>query len=76
MSTRCKFVCISKTIRGAGEQEQKSFEFTPVTGGSDENKSFWKWTPSGKLEFSCLNPDVEFEVGKEYYLDLTPVLPF
>lgn len=67
---RAKFVCMSKTVRGSGENLQHSFEFAPVTGGSDENKSFWKWTPSGKLEMQCLNPSVDFEVGKEYYLDL------
>jgi hypothetical protein len=71
MGTRCKFVCVSKEIRGAGENQQHCFEFTPVTGGSDEDKSFWKWTPSGKLEFSCLNPNVDFEVGKAYFLDLS-----
>lgn len=72
MKTRCKFVCVSKEIRGGGENQQHRFEFTPVSGGSDENKNFWKWTPSGKLEFSCLNPNIDFEVGKEYYLDLAP----
>lgn len=72
--TRAKFLCVSKTIQGAGENQQNSFTFTPVTGGSDENKSYWKWTPSGKLEFNCLNPAVDFEPGKEYYLDISPVV--
>lgn len=71
MITRCKFACVSKTISGAGENQTNTFVFTPVTGGNDENKSFWKWTPSGKLEFNCLNPNVDFEIGKDYYLDIT-----
>lgn len=72
MTTRCKFVCVSKTIRGAGENKNNEFEFAPVTNGSDENKTFWKWTPSGSLKFSCLNPAVDFETGKNYYLDISP----
>ncbi len=70
--TICKFVCISKTIRGAGENQTNQFEFTPVTGDSPANKEFWKWTPSGKLEFQCLNPQVEFAVGAEYMIEITP----
>lgn len=69
--TRCKFKCISKTISGDGENRSNRFEFTPVTDGTPEDKQFWKWTPSGRLEFSCLNPNVDFEIGKTYYLDLT-----
>jgi hypothetical protein len=29
-----------------------SVELWPVTSGSEENKSFWKYTPSGKLTMS------------------------
>lgn len=71
MTTRCKFTCQSKTIRGAGDNQTNGFEFTPVTGGTPEDKSFWKWTPSGKLEIQCTNPDVHFEPGKTYYLDIS-----
>lgn len=72
MATRCKFTCVSKTIRGSGDGQTTEYEFSPVTNGTDEDKSFWKWTPSGSLKFSCLNPAVNFETGKTYYLDLTP----
>lgn len=68
MSTRCKFTCSSKTITGAGEHKQHRFEFVPVTG--QDNKEFWKYTPSGKLEFNCLNPNVDFETGKDYFIDI------
>jgi hypothetical protein len=71
MTTRCKFTCQSKTLRGSGENAQVEYEFTPVTGGTPEDKSFWKWTPSGKLNFACLNPNVNFEPGKTYYLDIS-----
>lgn len=71
MNTRCKFTCVSKTTRGAGENKTNEYEFTPVTSGSDEDKSFWRWTPSGSLKFACLNPNVDFETGKTYYVDIS-----
>jgi hypothetical protein len=69
MKTQLKFICVSKTIRGAGESQTKEYEFTAVTTG-EANKSFWKWTPSGSLKFQCVNPAVDFETGKEYDLEL------
>jgi hypothetical protein len=45
-----------------------------VTDGSEENKTFWKYTPSGVIDMSITNPDAvnQFELGKEYYVDFTP----
>lgn len=65
--TRCKFKCDTVTEHGSGEL---SASFSAVTSGSDENKDFWKYTPSGSLTLQCLNPSVEFEPGKEYYIDI------
>jgi len=65
--TRAKFVCQSVTDHG----DTKSVVLMPVTGGTDENKSFWKYTPSGKIEMSVMNPDVKFEPKKSYYVDFT-----
>lgn len=46
----------------------------PVTNGSEENKTFWQYTPSGKLGM-YMNAGVaaadQFEPGQEYYLDFT-----
>jgi len=42
----------------------------PVTTGSEENKAFWEFTPSGKIELHISNPDAVFEFG-EYYVDFT-----
>lgn len=46
-----------------------------VTGTSEENKTFWKYTPSGKIEMEIDNEVAlnGFEVGKEYYIDFVPV---
>lgn len=67
---RCKFKCISKTQRESGNE----ICFQPVTHGSPENDTFFKWTPWGELKFGTIN-DVaaeQFKVGKEYYIDFTP----
>ena len=39
-----------------------------------QNYSWSKWTPSGVVQMTITNPDAQgkFEVGKEYYLDITP----
>ena len=44
----------------------------PVVGNSEENKEFWKMTPSGKVELWIDNPEAmaAFDFG-EYYLDFT-----
>jgi len=46
-----------------------------VTADSPENKTFWQWTPSGKILLGCTNPEAAeaFEFGREYYIDFTPV---
>lgn len=45
---------------------------TPVTGASDKNKEFWKYTPAGKLELNIDNPDAfkQFEEMGEFYVTL------
>ncbi|MEI6487336.1 MAG: hypothetical protein WCP52_00165 [Bacteroidota bacterium] len=48
----------------------------PVHSGSEENKSFNDYTPSGKLELHISKGKEAqklFEPGKEYYLDFTLV---
>lgn len=46
----------------------------PVTGGSEENEKFFKYTPGGKIELHVVAPETlkMFEVGVEYYIDFTP----
>lgn len=67
---RCKFRCESKTQYANGYE----VKFTPVTHGSPENESFFKWTPSGEMRFGTLNEEsaAQFEPGKEYYIDISP----
>lgn len=67
---RAKFVCSSKTDFG----DKVSVEFHAVHSGSEENMTFWQYTPSGRLEMQMLNRDAadRFQPGKEYYIDFIP----
>lgn len=71
---RAKFVC--EGITDYPENEQKNVSFRPVTTGSEENKSFSKYTPGGALNL-VISYETQaadfFEDGKEYYLDFTEV---
>ncbi len=44
-------------------------------GDNETNKSWSKYTPSGKIEMSVTNPAAieMFEQGKAYFIDFTPV---
>ncbi len=37
----------------------------------EENKKFFRYTPSGQISIGTLNPAAwqQFELGKEYYVD-------
>jgi hypothetical protein len=45
-------------------------EFVPVSGTSEENKKFWKATPSGTFKFSTINAEAAkmFQFGHEYFV--------
>jgi hypothetical protein len=74
MSVRAKFRVggIRRFIMGG--KEVQSVELHPVTGGTDENKTFFAATPSGKIELGCVNLEAasQFELEKEYYVDFCP----
>ena len=66
---RAKFVCneVTQTVDGG------KVKLIPVTGTSEENKTFFKYTPFGHLEMGTINPEVmaQFVPGKQYYIDFT-----
>jgi len=68
MKTRAKFNVAEITNYGNGGGTK--VVLMPVTTGSEENKSFWNYTPSGRIEMHITNPDVKFELG-EYFVDFT-----
>lgn len=68
---RAKFTVsqVSKGLYG------HSVRLMPVTGGTDENRSFFKATPAGQVELSGVTEEiVELfgEPGAEFYVDFTP----
>lgn len=67
--TRCKFQC---ALKDPGEKG--SVTLYPVYSGSEENKKYFDCTPSGKIQLGILNPEAfkQFELGKEYYIDISP----
>lgn len=70
-ATRAKMKCTSKT---GNAENGGSVRLEAVYDGSDENKSWAKYTPSGHVEMWINNPPAYdgFEVGKAYYIDFTP----
>jgi hypothetical protein len=70
---RTKFKCevINPDTNGT---DGKSIALSAVTSGSEENDSFFKFTPAGTVYLSIVDLEAakQFEVGKEYYVDFTP----
>lgn len=74
VTVRAKFRCATEKRYSKTADAQRFYEFTAVyDDGTPENKRYAKYTPSGRLEITVDNPAVEFELGKDYYLDFTPV---
>lgn len=82
MNVRVKFYCtsVTKMIGGKYNEEGKyesgvvyDYKFNVVSSGSDENRNFFASTPTGTMQFSSVRDDL-FEIGKEYYSDLTPAV--
>lgn len=71
---RAKFKCDTITTERNAYGEFDKITFRAVSDGSEENKAFWKATPSGTLEMQCVNKEAtaQFTPGASYYLDFTP----
>lgn len=67
---RAKFNVMSITKFGNGGGWE--VKLAPVMGNSDENKKFWKYTPSGNITMHIDNEEAAkaFDTG-EYYVDFT-----
>ena len=66
---RCKMKVSEVKLTACGT----SLLLEPVINGSEENKKFWTWTPSGKLSLDIVNTEATKDVkpAQEYYVDLT-----
>ena len=72
MTVRTKFKVVSITEH---EGAIRTAKLQAVSSGSEENKAFFKWTPSGSIQLGTLNPAAaaQFVPGKEFYVDFEPV---
>jgi hypothetical protein len=78
---RAKFKCDSIGVTngyGIGDKEiclLYEIKMSAVIDNSNENKEFFKATPSGFLAISCVNEKAakSFELNGEYYIDFTKV---
>lgn len=69
--TRCKLKVRSKSEYEGGTHEIIMY---PVVQGSEENKKFFKFTPGGEFKLQVVSSETAqtLEVGKEYYIDISP----
>ena len=76
MTTRAKFQVLDVLYREhEGVKNSILVKMYAVQATNEENKSFWKYTPSGNIEMTISNPDTFelFKPGKEFYIDFTEV---
>ena len=64
-----KMFLVSKEdgFTGDGEKKSENVKLAAVAGGSDANKQWSKWTPSGNLQLSISNPDAFGKLTGGYY---------
>lgn len=71
MAVRAKFrvESITELESNCGEVKLRA-----VTGGSNENLTFWKFTPAGTITMHIDNPVSmkQFIPGQEFYVDFIP----
>lgn len=65
---RCKVVLSFK------DQTNKQLHFNVVYSDGEENKNFFKYTPSGQMTFNVHNETVfnSMQQGEKYYVDFSP----
>ncbi len=71
MTTRAKFAVTEKTELKDGYK----VKLNAIYSGSDEDKAFWKYTPSAEITMSLVMPETaaQFKVGTFYYVDFNEV---
>lgn len=72
---RAKFRCnaVTSFANDRDLSALRQYTFTAIYDTSTpENQRFSKATPYGELKINVNNPEVTFEIGKNYYLDFTP----
>lgn len=67
VTTKFKVESVKPTYASDGY----TIHLVPVVSGSEENETFYKYTPGGQIILSSLNEKATeyFIEGKEYYID-------
>ena len=65
---------VTREIDSRGEVSNETVNLTAVSGSSDENKQWCKWTPNGSINLTINNPDAigKLTSGHEYFIDFIP----
>lgn len=73
MAVRGKFQVQSIT-QHCWSKDARTVKLAAVTSGSEENKTWATYTPSGSIEMQIDNPEAadQLAIGKEFYVDFTP----
>lgn len=72
---RAKMKCVGNEPTNKDlPNDGNTIKLDAVVNGSEENKEFFRWTPSGQVALHCVNEKAnnQFVVGKEYYVDFSP----
>lgn len=72
MKVRAKFKVVSSEHSGDGRDIQ-NINLVAVVDDSDENKTFFKYTPAGSINLGVVNQAAAefFQVGKELHVDFS-----
>ena len=72
---RAKFFVSDVVVPEGQIDPARAITMHPVIDGSEENKSFSKYTPSGQISLYVTNPNLFEELdqarGKQFYVDFT-----
>lgn len=65
---------VTRNADQSGNISSENITLQAVYGGSEENKQWSKWTPSGTLTMTINNPDAFGKLlpGQFYFIDLVP----
>lgn len=74
MSVRAKFICQAKD-GSPGTSEEGTVTLRAVTQSDSDEEDFFRYTPWGEIKLGILNASAfaQFEVGKQYYVDFSPI---
>lgn len=80
MVVRTKFYVseIKQAKNNYGSQEGDlltTVKLNAVTGTSEENRNFFRFTPTGSIDLGLVAPSVvaEFHIGQEFYVEFIPI---